>query len=70
MHDGVYEVTGLLHPIFILLLLSKEVITMDVQTIIDQVTESTNDTIFGVWFMIAVALVFFMQAGFAMVETG
>ncbi len=26
--------------------------------------------IFGVWFLIAVALVFFMQAGFAMVETG
>ncbi|HBB72241.1 MAG TPA: adenylate cyclase [Ruminococcus sp.] len=43
---------------------------MDVQTIIDQVTESTNETVFGVWFMIAVALVFFMQAGFAMVETG
>ena len=43
---------------------------MDIQTITQQVTESTNDTIFGVWFMIAVALVFFMQAGFAMVETG
>ncbi|MBR1724227.1 MAG: adenylate cyclase, partial [Ruminococcus sp.] len=43
---------------------------MDVQTIIEQVTQSTDKTIFGVWFMIAVALVFFMQAGFAMVETG
>ncbi len=43
---------------------------MDVQQIIQQVTESTDKTIFGVWFMIAVALVFFMQAGFAMVETG
>ena len=43
---------------------------MDIQSIIDQVTASTNETIFGVWFMIAVALVFFMQAGFAMVETG
>ena len=31
---------------------------MDIQTITQQVTESTNDTIFGVWFMIAVALVF------------
>ncbi len=43
---------------------------MDVQTIIQEVTEQTNKTVFGVWFMIAVALVFFMQAGFAMVETG
>ena len=29
-----------------------------------------NDTIFGVWFLIGAALVFFMQCGFAMVETG
>ncbi|MBR2284419.1 MAG: ammonium transporter [Ruminococcus sp.] len=43
---------------------------MDTQAIIDSVLESTNETVFGVWFMIAVALVFFMQAGFAMVETG
>ena len=43
---------------------------MDVQMIIQVVTEQTNKTVFGVWFMIAVALVFFMQAGFAMVETG
>lgn len=43
---------------------------MDVQMIIQEVTEQTNKTVFGVWFMIAVALVFFMQAGFAMVETG
>ncbi|MBR1750344.1 MAG: ammonium transporter [Ruminococcus sp.] len=34
------------------------------------VLEAANSTTFGVWFMIAVALVFFMQAGFAMVETG
>ncbi len=32
--------------------------------------QSANDTIFGVWFLIGAALVFFMQAGFAMVETG
>jgi len=43
---------------------------MDAQTIIDQLTDYTDKTVFGVWFMIAVALVFFMQAGFAMVETG
>ncbi len=35
-----------------------------------QILDSANKTTFGVWFMIAVALVFFMQAGFAMVETG
>ncbi|HRU96444.1 MAG TPA: ammonium transporter [Ruminococcus sp.] len=43
---------------------------MDAQTIIEQLTDYTDKTVFGVWFMIAVSLVFFMQAGFAMVETG
>lgn len=28
------------------------------------------DTVFGVWFLIGAAMVFFMQCGFAMVETG
>ncbi len=38
---------------------------------IAEFVESTADSkVFGVWFLIAVALVFFMQAGFAMVETG
>ncbi len=43
---------------------------MDTQMILQQAQESADSTVFGVWFMIAVALVFFMQAGFAMVETG
>ena len=43
---------------------------MDVQSVIQEVTEHADKTVFGVWFMIAVSLVFFMQAGFAMVETG
>ncbi|MBR1592019.1 MAG: ammonium transporter [Ruminococcus sp.] len=43
---------------------------MDTQAIIQEITQQTNSTVFGVWFMIAVSLVFFMQAGFAMVETG
>ncbi len=43
---------------------------MDSQTILQQATENTDKTIFGVWFLIGAALVFFMQAGFAMVETG
>ena len=43
---------------------------MDTQAIFEQVTGAADKTVFGVWFMIAVALVFFMQAGFAMVETG
>ncbi|MGN1138847.1 MAG: ammonium transporter, partial [Ruminococcus sp.] len=37
------------------------------------IQEALNNTIFGttgVWFLIGAALVFFMQAGFAMVETG
>ena len=29
-----------------------------------------NDNIFGVWFLMGAALVFWMQAGFAMVEAG
>lgn len=33
-------------------------------------TAEINSTIFGVWFLIGAALVFWMQAGFAMVEAG
>ncbi len=43
---------------------------MDAQTIIQEVTAQTDSKLFGVWFLIGAALVFFMQAGFAMVETG
>ncbi len=39
-------------------------------SLIDQATTAANDTVFSVWFLIGAALVFFMQAGFAMVETG
>lgn len=39
-------------------------------SLIDQATSAANDAVFGVWFLIGAALVFFMQAGFAMVETG
>ena len=35
-----------------------------------EVLQAANDTIFSVWFLIGAALVFFMQCGFAMVETG
>ncbi len=34
------------------------------------VEETAAKEVFGVWFLIGAALVFFMQAGFAMVETG
>ena len=34
------------------------------------VKEFVTSNIFGVWFLIGAALVFWMQAGFAMVETG
>ena len=34
------------------------------------ILSSINSTVFGVWFLIGAALVFWMQAGFAMVETG
>ena len=42
--------------------------------ITEEITKLIQDTasseVFGVWFLIGAALVFFMQAGFAMVETG
>ncbi len=34
------------------------------------VKDASTSEVFGVWFLIGAALVFFMQAGFAMVETG
>lgn len=34
------------------------------------IEEAAASEVFGVWFLIGAALVFFMQAGFAMVETG
>jgi len=39
---------------------------MDANSVLDMVTSTS----FGIWFLIGAALVFFMQAGFAMVETG
>ncbi|MCR4716438.1 MAG: ammonium transporter [Lachnospiraceae bacterium] len=37
---------------------------------IDEVMELVDGKVFGVWFLIGAALVFWMQAGFAMVESG
>ena len=36
----------------------------------EELISTVNDNIFAVWFLIGAALVFWMQAGFAMVETG
>ena len=36
----------------------------------DEILEVVNGQLFGVWFLIGAALVFWMQAGFAMVEAG
>lgn len=38
--------------------------------IITTIEETVSSSTFGVWFLIGAALVFFMQCGFAMVETG
>ena len=35
-----------------------------------QTIQSLSSDLWGVWFLIGAALVFWMQAGFAMVETG
>ena len=37
---------------------------------LEAIMENVNGTVFAVWFLIGAALVFWMQAGFAMVETG
>jgi len=66
----VYEVSGLLHPFDIYAVTSEGGFTMDSQTILQQALDGANSTVFSVWFLIGAALVFFMQAGFAMVETG
>ncbi|WRS28722.1 ammonium transporter [Oscillospiraceae bacterium MB08-C2-2] len=36
----------------------------------EEIYEAVNSTVFSVWFLIGAVLVFFMQGGFAMVETG
>ena len=36
----------------------------------NSILSAVNDSVFGVWFLIGAALVFFMQCGFAMVESG
>lgn len=36
----------------------------------DAISAASSEVAFGIWFLIGAALVFFMQAGFAMVETG
>lgn len=41
-----------------------------IEEITKLVEESVTSEVFGVWYLIGAALVFFMQAGFAMVETG
>ena len=40
------------------------------ESIREFVTQLTNEQLFAVWFLIGAALVFWMQAGFAMVEAG
>ncbi len=43
---------------------------MATQEIVKLVTDTVTKEAFGIWFLIGAALVFLMQAGFAMVETG
>ena len=43
---------------------------MTAENITALIEKTVTDTAFGIWFLIGAALVFFMQAGFAMVETG
>ena len=36
----------------------------------ENIMEAVSGEVFGVWFLIGASLVFFMQCGFAIVETG
>ncbi len=38
--------------------------------LLDTISSEVNSGVFSIWYLIGAALVFFMQAGFAMVETG
>ena len=40
------------------------------EEILKAISDAVGSEVFAVWFLIGAALVFFMQAGFAMVETG
>ena len=41
-----------------------------VNTAVEQAVRESNAFTISIWFLIGAALVFFMQCGFAMVETG
>ncbi len=43
---------------------------MDMQTVLSKAVEQSNSFTIAIWYLIGAALVFFMQCGFAMVETG
>ena len=43
---------------------------MDMQTVVAKAVEQSNAFTIAIWYLIGAALVFFMQCGFAMVETG
>lgn len=43
---------------------------METETIVAAATEAAAGTVWSVWFLMGTALVYFMQCGFAMVETG
>ncbi|MDR1858342.1 MAG: adenylate cyclase, partial [Treponema sp.] len=43
---------------------------LEISEVVAAITEQASGLVFGVWFLIGAALVFFMQCGFAMVEAG
>ncbi len=40
------------------------------EELVEMFQKASSEVSFGIWYLIGAALVFFMQAGFAMVETG
>lgn len=43
---------------------------MDTNSIMELITESVTSEVFGIWFLIGAALVFFMQAGSRRLSAG
>ncbi len=69
MHNGVRKTGNLEFCALFFEFFEKLEVFMDSAAIMEAVNSVSSD-LWGVWFLLGAALVFWMQAGFAMVETG
>lgn len=49
---------------------NKKSLTREEKVMTQEIMNAITSEVYGVWFLIGAAFVFWMQAGFAMVETG